>query len=141
MPRKAWATALVLVAIGSAGPVAAQPLAPVRLPPGAQEALPPAAAPERRSETASILGAPIAVRGEPVRANVEPFPPTPSDSFSMPAGYSDPPAVQRPTRAAGLGMPIATGVGAMPSAGPISSGAVEARVRQIGASTPPPPTR
>src|SRR5438876_7636163 len=101
MPRRAWA-AVVLVAIGSAGPAAAQPLPPVGGPP--VETLPPAATPERRStppdHPPSILGAPIAVRGESVRPNVEPFPPTPSDSFSIPAGYVDPPAVQRPTRAA-----------------------------------------
>src|SRR5260221_9820186 len=138
MPGRAWATALVLVAIGSAGPAAAQPLAPVGPPPGAGvplEALPPAAPVERRAappHPPAILGAPIAIRGESVRPNVEPFPPTPSDSFSIPAGYVDPPAVQRPTRAAGLGAPVAAGVGAMPASDPVPSSSVESRLRQIG---------
>jgi hypothetical protein len=108
MPGRAWAAAVV-VAIGSVGPVSGQ------------------------SSQESILGAPIAIRGEPVRADVPPFPPSPSASFSIPAGYLDPPAVQRPTRAAGLGIPVAITSAEMPSTEP----AIDPRIRQAGAGGPP----
>jgi hypothetical protein len=123
MPRVAWA-GLLFVAIGSA-PIAAQPL-----PPAAPLDHPP-----------PILGGPIAVRGEPVRANVEPFPPTRSlsESFSIPAGLVDAPAVpgtQRPVRVAGLGVPFPVTEGATPAANPTPVDSAAEPVRRGASSTP-----
>ena len=137
MPGRAWA--FVLVALGSAvwaGPLAAQPLPPSG---GPLESLPPAAPTERRSapldHPPSILEAPIAAQGQTVRPNVEPFPPSPSATFSIPATFNDAPA--RTPRVAGLGVPVAVGGDSTIAGAPVSSAIVDSRVRQIAASTPP----
>jgi len=108
MPGRAWAAAL-LVALGPVGPAAAQPNAP-------------------------ILGAPIAARPEIDRANIDPIPPTQlaPPTITIPANYLDPPATQKPTRAAGLGVPVAVNPGAMTS----SEYVADSRIRQIGANYP-----
>ncbi|MDB5307793.1 MAG: hypothetical protein JWO38_1995 [Gemmataceae bacterium] len=144
MPRGPWATALLLVVTGATAPAAAQPLAPVGPPPALSSSLDqlPPSVPVRGSAPVdhppSILGAPIAVRGEPVRPPVDPLPPAVSGSAWAPASIPEPPAVQKTTRAAGLGAPMATGSGVTTAAGPVSAATVESRVRQAGATTPPP---
>lgn len=100
MPRRAWATAVLLAAAGLAPPAAAQPLPPADLP-----------APARPAPPAAILGTPVAVRGEPVRPTADPIPTSANtaDAGAVPVSFTEPPAVSRPTRAAGLRAPVATG--------------------------------
>ena len=112
MPRWLRATTLLLVTAGAATPAAAQ--------------LPPAEPAVHREPPPSVLGAPIAVKGEPVeRVSYEPverdsslLPPT-----VTPAGAGVP--QPRPGRAAGLAAP--TGLAAVPA------GAVEPQLRSTAA--------
>jgi hypothetical protein len=124
----AWAVMLVAVGVS---PVAAQPLAPTGPAPtgSSLEALPPAAIP---NHPPNVLGDPIPIQGSPVRPRIEPFPPTPIET------YREPPAPPRPTRAAGLGAPVVVG-SVVPAASmdPVPSTAVETRVRQAAATPPP----
>ena len=66
MRRGAWATAVLLVAAGGAAPVNAQPLAPTGPPPATVSATTPVPRPPASSPPPPVLGAPVAVRGEPV---------------------------------------------------------------------------
>ena len=106
MPRRVWAMAVLLVAAGGASPAVAQPLFPPDPPPspGDYAPLPPPPGPVTRPRDSDILGAPVAVRGEPVRPSND-LPPEPRSGSTLPVGFSEPPAVQQPSRAVGLGAP------------------------------------
>ncbi len=117
MVRGLWATAVLLAAVGGAAPASAQPLAPLAPPDR-----PPA--PSRPAVPDSILGAPVAVKGEPVRTATDPTPTTNPGGLTLPVGYSEPPSVQKPGRAAALGAPT--------TAAPVSAEAVESVVRRSG---------
>lgn len=136
MPRRAWAAAWLLVAM--AAPAGAQPLPPSG--PAPLESLPPAADPVlvRRSaipdRPPSILEAPVASQDAPVRRPVEPFPPTPLRD-SLPGTTSFPEAPAKPSRAAGLGMPVSAGYSEAIAGQPIPAAAVDTRIQQVAAST------
>lgn len=113
MPREVWATAVLLAAAGFVR-LAAQPLAPVGPPPSSNATN---VAPAPSGRPLPVLGAPVAVKGEPVvPASPEPSP-APPPATAAPAGYIDPPARSSPTRAAGFGAPT--------SAAPVPAAAVE----------------
>jgi hypothetical protein len=142
MRRGVWATALLLVMTGAIAPAVAQLPGPT--PPLDQRS--PArtvrgSAPAERP--ASILGAPVAVRGEPVQSPGESLPPSVPGGEPIPAGIPDaagipePPVVQKPTRAAGLGVPTTAGSAVTTAAAPIPAGTIESRVRQAGGASPP----
>lgn len=138
MPRRAWATVVLLVA--AAAPAGAQPLSPSG--PAPLESLPPAAdeTPMRRAaipdRPPSILEGPVSSEYRPANsgAPVAPFPPTPlRDSFPTSTGFPDAPA--RPSRGVGLGAPIAAGYSEAITGQPIPAGDVDARIKQVAAST------
>jgi hypothetical protein len=81
--------------------------------------------------TESILGAPVAVRGEPVRSTADHVPAPAPGGPTIPAGFADPAAAQNPTRAAGLGAPT--------SAAPIPASTVEPSGRSVPAASPTDP--
>jgi hypothetical protein len=111
-----WATALLFVTVGAVAPAAAQdaPLAP--LPP-----TPPPAPYASYRDPPPVLGAPIAVKGEPVN---EP-PPGLADAVLPPSPTVIPASAQlpepKPSRAATLGAPT--------SGGAVPAGAVEVPAR------------
>lgn len=90
MPRWAWVAGPVLAAVGASSPAVAQPLPPPDPAPAALRAAP--ANPEP-----SILGAPVAVAGYPVRTAPEPTP--------APPAPVEPPRSTRPS----LGAPSVAG--------------------------------
>jgi hypothetical protein len=133
MRRGAW-QAVLLVAVGTASPAAAQPLAPSGPPPGpvAPDPLSPALPTTPVSRPEPVLGPPTAVRGYPVRAAAD-LPPPPTPSVGVTPAVGEVPAVRSPSRGAVLGAPTA--------ASPIPAKVVEsAGVRQAGASDSPPAT-
>ncbi len=91
MPRWVWVAGPVLAALGAASPAHAQPLPPADPAPAARR---PAVDPQP-----SILGAPVAVTGYPVRSAPEP---------AVTTRPVDPPPEPRPARAS-LGAPSVAG--------------------------------
>src|SRR5262245_13529553 len=136
MSRGVWATTLLLVAVGVGAPAAAQtaPLAPD-----------PPAASAYREPPPSVLGAPVAIKGEPVEPNATPAPATESllpppptvapAAASVPAPQPQPqPQSQpqpQPNRTATLGAPTNAAV--------IPAGAVEAPARTAPTGPPADP--